>query len=179
MTTGIINNVWTKTVPTPRGRSAEADVTLCSLEGNTEGIFSFGFGKCPIEIGDEISFSAEFKFGEQQIDKKTLRVLSKGNSTSERRVVEASNAGSGGRAGRNGASSNTRVFPVPATHGDRSIIRQNALARAVELYKGSDTHESWKSQGLSTEELAACCIDLAYIFERYTSGDDLSDDKDS
>jgi len=179
MTTGIINNVWTKTVPTPRGRSAEADVTLCSLEGNTEDIFSFGFGKCPIEIGDEISFSSEFKFGEQQIDKKTLRVLSKGNSTTERRVVSAGSSYSGASTNRTGGSSNSRVFPVPVTHGDRSIIRQNALARAVELCRNHQRYHEWCEGGVEDEYLANMCIDLAYFFEHYTSGDDLSDDKDS
>jgi hypothetical protein len=60
-----------------------------------------------------------------------------------------------------------KVFPIPALHGDRSIVRQNALARATDLYIAA--------RGGKPFELDAGNLDLvisfARKFEAYTAGD--------
>ena len=56
-------------------------------------------------------------------------------------------------------------FPVPMNTKDRSIVRQNALARGVEVaVAGQDP-------GSSAEDLAREALRLARLFEDYTSGD--------
>jgi len=60
-----------------------------------------------------------------------------------------------------------KVFPIPALHGDRAIIRQNALARATDLYiaaRGAKPFDLDKSN-------LGLIIDFARTFEAYTAGD--------
>jgi hypothetical protein len=59
------------------------------------------------------------------------------------------------------------VFPIPALHGDRSIVRQNALARATELYIGARGGKPFDLDD-STSTLV---IRMARQFEAYTAGD--------
>jgi hypothetical protein len=56
-------------------------------------------------------------------------------------------------------------FPVPMNTKDRSIVRQNALARGAEV--ACAAHEP----GASAEDIAREAIRLARLFEDYTSGD--------
>jgi hypothetical protein len=66
-----------------------------------------------------------------------------------------------------GGGSYSKVFPIPALHGDRAIVRQNALARATDLYIAA--------RGGKSFELEATTLDLvigfARKFEAYTAGD--------
>jgi len=60
-----------------------------------------------------------------------------------------------------------KVFPIPALHGDRAIIRQNALARATDLYiaaRGAKPFDLDKSN-------LSLIIEFARTFEAYTAGD--------
>lgn len=58
-----------------------------------------------------------------------------------------------------------KEFPVPAFHPDRSIIRQNSLGHAVEVVRGAPVAFS------SPQEFATEVIEVARIFEAYSSGD--------
>lgn len=58
-----------------------------------------------------------------------------------------------------------KQFPLPATHPDRSIIRQNAATRAMEVLTLFPTEER------SPEEIVAEAIDLARVFEAYYAGE--------
>ena len=61
-----------------------------------------------------------------------------------------------------------KVFPVPALHGDRSIIRQNSLHRAAYLYIASRAG----TKGFETgDEIVDVIIHLARRFEAYSAGD--------
>ncbi len=60
-----------------------------------------------------------------------------------------------------------RPFPIPVTHGDRSIIRQNALTHATNLYTTVVVDGSKK---LDLKKAAEEIVELAYIFEEYSSG---------
>ena len=66
-----------------------------------------------------------------------------------------------------GSGYKDKVFPIPALHGDRAIVRQNALARASDLYIAA--------RGGKPFELEASTLDLviafARKFEAYTAGD--------
>ena len=60
-----------------------------------------------------------------------------------------------------------KVFPIPALHGDRAIVRQNALARATDLYIAARGGKPFELE-LSTLDLV---VTLARKFEAYTAGD--------
>lgn len=64
-----------------------------------------------------------------------------------------------------------RVFPVPVMHGDRSIVRQNALAHASKVW-AAGVKAQWAFD--DPANVAACAdqiIALAAAFERYSCGD--------
>lgn len=61
------------------------------------------------------------------------------------------------------------VFPIPLLDGQRSIVRQNALTNARELYTSNcvDTGPTT----IPAEEAADRIVEIARIFESYTAGD--------
>ena len=59
------------------------------------------------------------------------------------------------------------MFPIPALHGDRAIVRQNALARATDLYVAARGGKPFDLE-ISTLDLV---ISFARKFEAYTAGD--------
>ena len=65
------------------------------------------------------------------------------------------------------------VFPIPATDGQRSIIRQNALTNARELYTAYvDMGATAVPRGIADMEAAAKnIIHIAKMFEHYAAGD--------
>lgn len=60
-----------------------------------------------------------------------------------------------------------KVFPIPPLHGDRAIVRQNALARASDLYIAARGGKPFELE-ISTLDLV---ISFARKFEAYTAGD--------
>jgi hypothetical protein len=64
--------------------------------------------------------------------------------------------------------SNAKVFPVPPLHGDRSIIRQNVLARATDLFIAA---RGGKPYDVDLDETSIFIIQLARKFEAYATGD--------
>ena len=58
-----------------------------------------------------------------------------------------------------------QTFPVAADHPDRAIIRQNSLTNAVNLVNHLDMDSEIPN------EAAEVCIEVAGIFERYSTGD--------
>lgn len=177
MESGVVNNVWTKSVKT---RNGMAPVNLCSLEGKGDFPFNLGFGKCPVEEGDEIQFNYEMKYGEGQIDKQTLKITSKNNDyTAGTKPPESkpSDSSGGGSAPKNtggGKSYSRGTFPLEFSDGQRSILRQHAFTQASEIYRCCSPRGD-----LDMEELEGAVdqvIQLAYKIERYTSGDDLREE---
>lgn len=57
-----------------------------------------------------------------------------------------------------------KEFPVPPLHPDRSIIRQNSLSHAVDVVSYTETRST-------AEEFAEKVIEIARMFEAYSTGD--------
>ena len=105
--------------------------------------------KC--NVGDTVEFDA----GTSGKYCNKLRVLSSSGEAPSAAPAKKAHSPGGSRG----------VFPIPKTDGQRSIIRQNALARAVEVI-------ALMPEGMeSREDIAAEAIRLAMEIERYTTGD--------
>lgn len=124
-----------------------------TVDGNE---YEVGFKKPSADRGDTVNFEWELKYGRKAIVDGSL---SKGAASAGSSVP--SNTGGGRSYGA------AKPFPVPADHGDRSILRQNAVTNAREIIKQfGDTGE-----GISIEEYTARVIGIAMLVEAYTAGD--------
>lgn len=180
MITGIINKVWTKNVST---RYGDKDVTLFSVEGDDK-VFNIGFGKQDIRAGDEVSFSYDGpKYGEFQVDKKTLKITSRDNPHTEpaetpKPAPSSGGGGSGGGGSSGGSRFSRGTFPLDFQDGQRSILRQHAFTQASEIYRKycyvDDGEPVTEIRDLN--DIVERVIEMAYKIERYTSGDDLRDE---
>lgn len=118
--------------------------------------YSLGFKNPGISDGDEVEFDfVNNRYG-NQVTLATLKIK-KGDGTV---AAPAPARGGFGRA--------EKVFPIPLLHGDRSIVRQNALTNAREVFVAS--HGGKPFAGTS-KDVAKDIIDLAREFELYTAGD--------
>lgn len=70
-------------------------------------------------------------------------------------------------------------FPVPIDTKDRSIVRQNALSHATNLFIGALSKQPDLEKVMTPKDLekflsanASAIVETARIFEGYTSGDD-------
>lgn len=125
--------------------------------------FNFGFKKPGFAVGDNINFNfTEGKYG-KEADAATVKVISSGEAGS---VTPAA-------APTRTFGPPTRPFPIPALHGDRAIVRQNALTNAREMVSGSGLFHRTASE--SDDEyntrMAFEILRVAKIFESYTTGD--------
>ena len=115
-----------------------------------------------VTVGDLVSFSYEIsdKGGQTFRNiKGDVEILEKGEAPARQRPAPAA------PQQRQGGGFTPKVFPIPADHPDRAIIRQNAANRAVELVTAA---------GLSPEDLdeaAEKAIELARVFEAYYAGE--------
>lgn len=155
--TYVVEQISTKKVNTKFG---EKDAY--SIKANGEW-YSFGFKKPVFKVGDSLDFQyTDGSYG-KSVDVATVRLAASapagGTVTSSAMTPPA--------AGRAYSGPPAKVFPVPATHGDRSIIRQNALTNAREVFVAA--HGSvlpWEP-----DAIAKSIIALAKNFEMYTAGD--------
>lgn len=151
---GIVEQVSTKDVTTKFG-------TKPTYSFKVNGVWvKHGFKNPYVNVGDEVEFDGES--GSYGVETKSVRVTSKGAAGAVAVPSSAAPKASGG-----GGSFNSRVFPIPALHGDRSIVRQNALARATELYIGARGNKPFELDSDTTNII----ILVARQFEAYTAGD--------
>lgn len=68
---------------------------------------------------------------------------------------------------RSSSGYSAKVFPIPPLHGDRSIVRQNALARATDLFIAARGSKPFDLDGMTLDLV----ISFARKFESYTAGD--------
>lgn len=150
-----VDSIATRSVNTKFG--AKDTYTVISKEGQS---YSMGFTKPKFKVGDTINFISEAdKYGEK-IDPATVKVVTAGLGGSP--AVATGNAPTASRSPAFG----TRPFPIPPLHGDRAIVRQNALTNAREtvMVLGDNVGED-------DEKVAARIIKMARMFEDYTAGD--------
>jgi len=126
--------------------------------------YKFGFDDPGLSKGMEVDFLFESTAYGPQVKKGTLAILSGSASPS------TSTSAAPPRSGVSGG----RVFPIPALHGDRSIIRQNALAHAVktveQVYHVSDPAAAGDVLK-DSKKFAEMAIEVARLYESYSAGD--------
>jgi len=129
---------------------------------NGEWYSAFASSQCAgIAAGDYVMFS--YAVSPPKPDGKTYNNI-KGNV---KKAAAPDSAPAPVSAGRPPAtSSGSRPFPIPPLHGDRAIIRQNALGHAVRAVQNS-----WANTEMPLEEYTATIIDVARKFEAYSAGD--------
>ena len=163
MMTGIVESVSTKDVNTKFGLKP-----TFSMKVNGTWI-KCGFKDPGVSVGNQVEFDGVT--GTYGVETKKVIVLSKGTTAPAATASAASTptpvvvkSFSGGYK--------EKVFPIPPLHGDRAIVRQNALARATDIYIAARGGKPFELE-LSTLDLV---IQFARKFEAYTAGDlDLED----
>ena len=149
----IIENITEKEVNTKFGPKKAYSV---SANGERYG---YGFKKPTFSIGDEVDFQfTENTYG-KNVDLASVRLLTKGTG-----APTPSTATTAPPKPSYGAP---KVFPIPALHGDRAIVRQNSLTNAVKLITDSVV----KTDKADFEDMADFAISIARKFEAYSCGD--------
>jgi len=152
----IIENISEKEVNTKFGPKK-----AYSINANGER-YSYGFKKPTFVIGDEIDFQfTENTYG-KNVDLTSVRLINKGTGT-----PPPSTAVTGATAPSKPSYGAPKVFPIPALHGDRAIVRQNSITNAVKLITDS-VHSTDEADW---EQLADIAISIARKFEAYSCGD--------
>ena len=161
MMTGVVEAVSTKDVTTKFGIKP-----TYSFKVNGTWV-KCGFKNPNVDVGYTVDFDGVT--GTYGLEAKTVNITARSaptggataaaSGTSTPVPTKAFGGGSGGYK--------EKVFPIPALHGDRAIVRQNALARATDLYIAA--------RGAKTFELEYSTLDViitfARKFEAYTAGD--------
>jgi hypothetical protein len=156
MMTGIVESVSTKDVTTKYGTKP-----TYSMKVNNTWI-KCGFKDPGVQAGYEVEFDGNT--GTYGVETKVVTILKKSAapvapSSTASTAVPVPKASYGGYK--------EKVFPIPALHGDRAIVRQNALARATDIYIAARGGKPFDLE-VSTLDLV---IQFARKFEAYTAGD--------
>lgn len=154
---GCVESITTKDVTTKFGVKPTYSL---KVDGNW---VKHGFKKPACNVGDTIKFDGES--GTYGMEAKNIVVTAKGTGGSAPVTSSTSKYPAGATGG--GTYSSGRVFPIPPLHGDRSIVRQNALARATELIIGSRGGKAFDLD----DSTCVLAIRVARQFEAYTAGD--------
>lgn len=159
MTTGIVESVSTKNVNTKFGSKP-----TYSMKVNGTWI-KCGFKNPNVQVGYEVEFDGVS--GTYGVETKSVNILRKDAAPFAGGAVAAAGTPSVAAPKASYGGYSQKVFPIPALHGDRSIVRQNALARATDLFiaaRGGKTFEL-------DETTLSMVISFARKFEAYTAGD--------
>jgi hypothetical protein len=157
MQTGIVEAVSTKDVTTKFGTKPTYSIKI------NGGWVKCGFKNHNANVGDEVEFDGNT--GTYGVETKAVTVLRRAAApavTSSTPTVSAA-----APQAKSFGGYKDKVFPIPALHGDRAIVRQNALARATDLYIAARGGKPFDLES-STLDLV---IQFARKFEAYTAGD--------
>jgi len=157
MQTGIVEAVSTKDVTTKFGTKPTYSIKI------NGGWVKCGFKNHNANAGDEVEFDGNT--GAYGLETKAVTVLRRGATTAV--TSSAPPTASAAPQVKTFGGYKDKVFPIPALHGDRAIVRQNALARATDIYIAA---RGGKPFELEAENLDFV-IKLARKFEAYTAGD--------
>jgi hypothetical protein len=156
MQTGIVEAVSTKDVTTKFGTKPTYSIKV------NGGWVKCGFKNHNANVGDEVEFDGNT--GTYGVETKAVTVLRKGSGVA---LAVTSSTPAAAPQTKTFGGYKDKVFPIPALHGDRAIVRQNALARATDIYIAA---RGGKPFELEAENLDFV-IRLARKFEAYTAGD--------
>ena len=160
MMTGVVEAVSTKDVNTKFGVKPTYSF---KVGGNW---IKSGFKNPNVSAGDTVEFDGVT--GTYGVETKAVAVLSKGAGIVPMATPPSTvTVGAPTATKASYGSYKEKVFPIPALHGDRAIVRQNALARATDLYIAARGGKPFDLE-VSTLELV---IKFARKFESYTAGD--------
>ena len=158
MMSGVVESVTTKDVTTKFGVKPTWSIRV---EGKW---IKCGFKNPNVEAGYTVDFDAVA--GTYGLETKAVNIISRTTAPTTA-VATAAPTATAGKSAYTASYGGSKVFPIPALHGDRAIVRQNALARATDLYIAA--------RGGKPFELEASSLDLviafARKFEAYTAGD--------
>jgi hypothetical protein len=156
MMTGVVEAVSTKDVTTKFGVKP---TYLFKVNGNW---IKCGFKNPSVDVGYTVDFDGVT--GTYGVETKAVNVTSRTAApvVPETAAVKVSPKTFGG-----GGGYKEKVFPIPALHGDRAIVRQNALARATDLYIAARGAKPFELE----ESTLDVIIKFARKFEAYTAGD--------
>lgn len=155
--TGVVQEVSQKDVSTKFGTKPTYSF---KMDGKW---IKCGFKNPKVEVGYTVDFDAtEGTYG---IETKAVNIVSRSVPVG---VSPVATSGPSRSIGSSGGYSREKVFPIPPLHGDRSIVRQNALSRAVDLFIASS---GGKAFAVDVESVPKFVINLARKFEAYTAGD--------
>ena len=158
---GVVKGVYSKPVTTKFGNKNVYDMLLD--DGN---YYKHGFKKPNVEVGDSVTIEYEVdKYGNK------ILKLSSGATGSSAPTDNQGTAAPSTHSTQTYSIKNSKPFPVPFDHGDRSIIRQNSLTNARELVDAI-----WQNYGVGDEspideDVIDRILKIAYKFEEYSSGD--------
>lgn len=149
----IIENITNKEVNTKFGPKP-AYTIVCGGER-----YSYGFKKPMFNIGDTIDFQfTENTYG-KNVDLTSVQMVTKGTGVPTPSTATAAPS-------KAPYSPPSKVFPIPALHGDRAIVRQNSITNATKaVCDHGGAHE------VTLTEYAQMIIETARMFEAYSCGD--------
>ena len=159
MMTGIVEAVSTKDVNTKFGLKP-----TFSMKVNGTWV-KCGFKSHNASVGDEVEFDGNT--GTYGMETKAVNIIRKGTGGAAPSAGVTSSTAGAAPAKSYSSGYKEKVFPIPALHGDRAIVRQNALARATDMFIAA---HGGKPFGLEESSLDMV-IKFARKFEAYTAGD--------
>lgn len=155
--TGIVEGVYKKDVKTKFGNKQTHSF---KMDGE---FFSCGFTDPRLSVGDEISFEyTEGTYG-KEVAKGSIMRGSSGPAPAVARDPTPTSAPKSAAVG-------SRPFPIPPLHGDRAIIRQNALAHATRLMVPA-VEAAVAAKSVDGDGIIEQVIYMARKFEAYACGD--------
>ena len=157
MMTGIVEAVSTKDVNTKFGLKP-----TFSMKVNGTWV-KCGFKTHGASVGDEVEFDGNT--GTYGMETKAVNVIRRGVGAAPSAGVTSSTAPAPTKSF--GGGFKEKVFPIPALHGDRAIVRQNALARATDIFIAARGGKPFELD----ESTFTLVIGFARKFEAYTAGD--------
>jgi hypothetical protein len=155
MMTGIVEQVSTKDVNTKFGLKPTFSM---KVNGNW---VKCGFKNHNASVGDEVEFDGNT--GTYGMETKAVNIIRKG-AGAPAAVVTSSTATPPAKAF---GGFKEKVFPIPPLHGDRAIVRQNALARATDIFIAARGGKPFELDATTLNMV----IGFARTFEAYTAGD--------
>lgn len=124
--------------------------------------YSTGFKAHGLNVGDNVTFDFEVDRYGNQVKMETLKIGGAGGAATPATPAASS-------AGRSFGPP-TKPFPIPLTHGDRSIIRQNSITNAVKLVTESKHIDKLVST-MTLDDTIKTIVRVAREFEMYSAGD--------